>query len=102
MGGKGNAVARFEEPPPSAFQRWVAAHARGLYAVCAVVTVGCGWWLVGALMSPDTRDVVRAVATTLAWLCLTLQVRVVVRYVARYDRRIADLESPPGVEGGRS
>lgn len=76
-------MARFEPPAPSAFQRWVAAHGRVLYGAFAVVTGGCVWWLAGAVLSHDTRDVVGSSLTTLSWVCLTLQVRVVVRHVDR-------------------
>jgi hypothetical protein len=85
--GEGDAVARLDERAPNSFQRWVVAHARVLYAVGAVVLADCVWRLVGALRSPGTRDVLGAALNTLTWLLLTLQVRLIVRHVVRYDRR---------------
>lgn len=95
-------MARSEEPAPNAYQRWVADHAPVLYVVGAVLTAYCVWRLVGALMSPATRDVVAAALNTLTWVLLTVQVRVAARYVARYDRRTSASRMGPSAEHGRS
>jgi hypothetical protein len=78
-------MGRWDPLPPSAYQ--IAENAVLLQMVCACLAVACVALLIFSLQTDGSRSAsVSPGISTLVFLGLLWQVRIVARYVADYDR----------------